>query len=52
MIIIYRSNDYGFRIKKEGKNYWLGYMNRTKDTLDETRINKILYQALKLWWKQ
>lgn len=52
MKIIYRGNDWGFRIKKDGANYWLGYMNEERDNFHEVRIQKEIYLALKLWWRK
>lgn len=48
----YRTNDWGFRLKREGDNYWLGFINRDKSDLWEVRINKEIYEMLKAYWKR
>ncbi len=52
MKITYRVNDYGFRVKKDGNNYWLGFTNKDKSDIDEIRIYKRLYDEIIKEWKK
>ncbi len=52
MIIIYNRGDWAFRIKQDGDNYWLGFMSEDKNDLEETRINRGVFFALKTLWKK